>query len=126
VPLQRGGGQPVSRPLNAGPAFAWAAQIDPAQAKKLAARIFESYFVQCLDISQDQILRTCLDDCDLSWAAFASARAQGLPAELLRRQVDESIRCGVFGSPFFIVDGEPFFGVEKLPVVEDWLATGGW
>jgi 2-hydroxychromene-2-carboxylate isomerase len=40
--------------------------------------------------------------------------------------VDDSIRCGVFGSPFFIVDGEPFFGVEKLSVVEDWLATGGW
>jgi 2-hydroxychromene-2-carboxylate isomerase len=40
--------------------------------------------------------------------------------------VDDSIRRGVFGSPFFIVDGESFFGVEKLPVVEDWLATGGW
>jgi 2-hydroxychromene-2-carboxylate isomerase len=49
----------------------------------------------------------------------AAMRASG-------RNVDDSLAKGVFGSPFFIVDGEPFFGVEKLPVVEQWLATGGW
>jgi 2-hydroxychromene-2-carboxylate isomerase len=96
------------------------------RAKQLAGRIFESYFVRCLDIADDEVLRACLDECDLSWPAFESARAQGRAAELLRRNVDDSITCGVFGSPFFIVDGEPFFGVEKLSVVEDWLATGGW
>jgi len=31
-----------------------------------------------------------------------------------------------FISPFVIVDGEPFFGVEKLELVEEWLQTGGW
>jgi 2-hydroxychromene-2-carboxylate isomerase len=116
----------VSRPLNAGRAFAWASQVDPERAKRLAGRIFDSYFVRCLDIADDQVLRTCIDESGLSWLEFEAARAQGHAADLLRRNVDDSIRCGVFGSPFFIVDGESFFGVEKLPVVEDWLATGGW
>ena len=85
-----------------------------------------SYFVRCLDIGADSVLSACMRKAELSWHAFEAARAEGTPARLLRRNVDDSIRRGVFGSPFFIVDGEPFFGVEKLPVVEEWLATGGW
>jgi len=32
----------------------------------------------------------------------------------------------VFGSPFIVVDGEPFWGVDRLEQIEKWLATGGW
>ena len=44
----------------------------------------------------------------------------------LRRETDRAIAGGVFGSPFIIVDGEPFWGSDRLPQVERWLATGGW
>lgn len=117
---------PTSRPVEAGRAYAWAKQIDPAAAKRLAGLIFRSYFVRCLDISEDSVLRTCVSEAGLSWPAFEAARFEGTPAKLLRHNVHDSIQRGVFGSPFFIVDGEPFFGLEKLPVVEEWLATGGW
>ena len=33
---------------------------------------------------------------------------------------------GVFGSPFIIVDGEPFWGNDRLAEVREWLQTGGW
>jgi 2-hydroxychromene-2-carboxylate isomerase len=39
---------------------------------------------------------------------------------------DEALRKGVFGSPFFIVDGEPFWGNDHLDQVERWIETGGW
>ena len=39
---------------------------------------------------------------------------------------DEALRKGVFGSPFFIVDGEAFWGHDHLDQVERWMATGGW
>lgn len=116
----------VSRPVEAGRVFAWAREVDTAAAKCLAGLIFRSYFVRGLDIAEDTVLEECVSGAALSWAAFEAARAAAKPAELLRRNVDRSIQNGVFGSPFFIVDGEPFFGVEKLPVVEEWLATGGW
>lgn len=116
----------ASRPVEAGRAFAWAKEIDPQAAKRLADLIFRSYFVRCLDIAQDSVLSACVSEAELSWKAFEAARADGRPAQLLRRNVDESLKRGVFGSPFFIVDGEPFFGLEKLPVVEEWLTTGGW
>ena len=44
----------------------------------------------------------------------------------LREATDEALARGVFGSPFFIVDGEPFWGHDRLEHVERWLATGGW
>ena len=31
-----------------------------------------------------------------------------------------------FSSPFVIVDGEPFWGADRLDHVEAWLTTGGW
>lgn len=126
VAFERPSPPPTSLPVEAGRAFAWANEMDPAAAKRLAALIFSSYFVRCLDIAEDRVLSACVGEAGLSWKAFEAARAAGTPAELLRRNVDDSIRHGVFGSPFFIVDGEPFFGLEKLPVVEEWLATGGW
>jgi 2-hydroxychromene-2-carboxylate isomerase len=44
----------------------------------------------------------------------------------LRAATDEALARGVFGSPFFIVDGEPFWGHDRLEHVDRWLATGGW
>ena len=126
VAFERLGPHPASRPVEAGRLFAWANSIDPIVAKRLAGLVFSSYFVRCLDIAEDTVLSVCVSEAGLSWQAFEAARAEGTPAALLRHKVDESIQRGVFGSPFFIVDGEPFFGVEKLPVVEAWLATGGW
>ena len=41
-------------------------------------------------------------------------------------QSDAGIERGVFGSPFVIVDGEPFWGADRLDQVDGWLATGGW
>ena len=46
--------------------------------------------------------------------------------DALRRVNDEAIASGVFGSPFIIVDGEPFWGMDRLDQVDRWLATGGW
>ena len=60
----------------------------------------------------------CVSDAGLSWEGFQSARAAGTAAALLERNAGESIGKGVFGSPFFIVDGEPFFGLKKLPVLD--------
>ena len=39
---------------------------------------------------------------------------------------DEAIAKGVFGSPFFLVDGEPFWGHDRLDQLDRWLATAGW
>jgi len=32
----------------------------------------------------------------------------------------------VFGSPYYVVDGEPFWGHDRLADLGRWLETGGW
>jgi 2-hydroxychromene-2-carboxylate isomerase len=42
----------------------------------------------------------------------------------LKRANDEAIAAGMFGAPFFVVDGEPFWGNDRKPQIERWLAGG--
>ena len=44
----------------------------------------------------------------------------------LKKETKVAVERGVFGSPFFFVDGEPFWGVDRLDDIEQWLGTGGW
>ncbi|MDP2007433.1 MAG: 2-hydroxychromene-2-carboxylate isomerase [Rubrivivax sp.] len=42
----------------------------------------------------------------------------------LKRVNDEAIAAGIFGAPWFVVDGEPFWGNDRRPQIERWLASG--
>ena len=44
---------------------------------------------------------------------------------IARQQGEQAIARGVFGSPWIFVDGEPFWGSDRLPMVERWL-EGAW
>jgi 2-hydroxychromene-2-carboxylate isomerase len=46
--------------------------------------------------------------------------------ERLKTEVDAAVAAGVFGSPFIIIDGEQFWGADRLAQVERWLAKGKW
>ena len=58
--------------------------------------------------------------------ALLAAVADPAIKERLKRSTAAAIERGVFGSPFVFVDGEPFWGADRLPQVDAWLARGGW
>jgi 2-hydroxychromene-2-carboxylate isomerase len=107
-------------------AFYWLDGRDAAPAKALARALFRSYFVEGRDISD---LETVLAICEQAGISAAGARA-GIahPAtkERTRNEVEQALAKGVFGSPFVIIDGEPFWGSDRLDQIERWLRTGGW
>ena len=37
---------------------------------------------------------------------------------------DAAIARGVFGAPFFMIDGEPFWGNDRRAQIERWLEKG--
>jgi len=39
---------------------------------------------------------------------------------------DAALGRGMFGAPYVIIDGEPFWGADRLPQIEKWLETGGF
>ncbi|OAI51879.1 hypothetical protein AYO46_06960 [Betaproteobacteria bacterium SCGC AG-212-J23] len=42
--------------------------------------------------------------------------------EKTKSEVDAAIAKGVFGSPYFVADGEPFWGIDRFDQLERWLA----
>jgi len=107
-------------------AYYWLADRDPATARGLAQALYRAAFAEGRPI-------TAVDDvvavaAPLGIAGDALRQAVEDPAvkARLRQETEQAIARGVFGSPFIIVDGEPFWGSDRLPQVERWLATGGW
>jgi hypothetical protein len=45
----------------------------------------------------------------------------GRGAASVRKRTAEALEKGVFGSPFFLVGRESFWGWDRLPMIEAWL-----
>jgi 2-hydroxychromene-2-carboxylate isomerase len=107
-------------------AFYWVSDRDPLLAIKLAQALYHAYFVEDRDISSPEV--TANVAAKLGVDKDQILRALGEPAvkQRLATEVDAAIERGVFGSPFFIIDKEPFWGSDRLDQIDRWLATGGW
>ena len=107
-------------------AFYWVADRDPAQARKLAKALYKAYFVEGVDIGAPAAVLEVAKSAGVDTAQLAAALEDPAVKDRAKREVDAAIAAGVFGSPFFIVDGEPFWGVDRLPMLEQWVKSGGW
>ncbi len=107
-------------------AFYWVNDRDPSAARALAKALYKAYFVEGKDIGAPQAVVEIAKSVGVDAAALAAALDDPAVKERGKREVDAAIAAGVFGSPFFVVDGEPFWGVDRIPMVEDWVRIGGW
>jgi 2-hydroxychromene-2-carboxylate isomerase len=117
---------PPASPLPAGRAFWWLRRHHPDRAKPFAQTAYRAYWAEGRDIGSVEAVVAIAREADAAADDLRSAFGSDEPAALLRAGVEDALAKGVFGSPFFLVDGEPFFGVEKLESMEEWLARGGW
>ncbi|MEO8754616.1 MAG: 2-hydroxychromene-2-carboxylate isomerase [Casimicrobiaceae bacterium] len=104
----------------------WAKQKNPAAAASTARALYRAFFVEGLDISKADVAADVAGKAGFDRDAARAAIDDPAIKDALKREVDAAIAAGVFGSPFVIVDGEPFWGVDKFDQVERWLATGGY
>ena len=116
---------PVST-VSAARVFLWLDARDPAAAKRLAAAFFEAYFVEGLNISLADVVVAVAVGQGLDAAAVTAAMSDPAMKEALKAEVDAALAAGVFGAPFFFVDGEPFWGADRLDQMDRWLAEGGF
>ena len=99
--------------IGSGPGFLAAA---------IASRVGESGAVSGVDLSEPAQLRSLLVESGVDVAAAEAAYTNALWKDRLRRENDLAIANGVFGAPFFIVDGEPFWGNDRRVQLEAWLS----
>jgi 2-hydroxychromene-2-carboxylate isomerase len=106
-------------------AFYWADAQDPARARGLALALFRAYFTQGIDISDAEATVAVCARSGFDPDAVRAGIVDPAVKDRLRAEVDKGLAKGVFGSPYIIVDGEPFWGSDRLEQVDRWLA-GGW
>jgi 2-hydroxychromene-2-carboxylate isomerase len=110
--------------LAAARTFLWLKDARRPEALPFLHAAFRTYFVRGRDISQDPVLHDLWRECGLDPDAVKEAISQPALKEKLKALGDESLARGVFGAPFIFVDGEPFWGNDRLPQIERWLASG--
>jgi 2-hydroxychromene-2-carboxylate isomerase len=106
-------------------AFYWVGDKDRDLAKKLAQALFHAYFAEDRDISNPEVTCNVAAKLGLDKGELAQALNDAAVKERLKTEVDAAIERGVFGSPYIVVDGEPFWGSDRLEQVEQWL-TKPW
>jgi 2-hydroxychromene-2-carboxylate isomerase len=111
--------------LAASRACIWLEQ-DHDKAKALAQAVFHAHWGEGRDIARPGDIADIALPLGIERQALLAAVADPAIKERLKQATQAAIERGVFGSPFILVDGEAFWGADRLDQVERWLAGGGW
>lgn len=93
--------------------------LDAGVLPAYARATFEAYWGDLKDISQPEILAEICSQAGLDAQEFFRRITEADVKDRLRKNTEELIRRGGFGSPTIFVDGDDmYFGNDRLPLVE--------
>ena len=107
-------------------AFYWLDESDSAAAKELALALYAKAFGEGGDIAHAGEVTEIAVGLGHDRNAVGAALQDPEIKARLREITDQALERKIFGSPFFFVDDQAFWGHDRLPHLEQWLETGGW
>lgn len=120
---------PTQFPLatqNAARAYYWLHGEDCALARQFAHAVFHALFVDNRDVSAPETVLEIGAKIGVDRNRLEIALQSPEMKERLKQEVDAALALGVFGAPYIVIDGQPFFGADRLPQIEKWLETCGF
>jgi 2-hydroxychromene-2-carboxylate isomerase len=91
-------------------------------ALELAGAVMRGLWAEDRNISDDDTLAQIASGCGFDGRMLVkSAQTAGVQAQY-ERNTDEAMAASVFGAPWYVVDGESFWGQDRLDFVERALA----
>jgi len=94
----------------------------PDAAMRIAGAVFTAVWVQQRNIADEQVLAALLAECSLDAARLEQSYSQAVQ-ERYEANTRQAIATGVFGAPSYVIDGEIFWGQDRLDFVERKLGT---
>jgi carboxymethylenebutenolidase len=88
-----------------------AARDAGADVAGLTRAILGAVWQRDLNIADEEVLSQLLKELNLDESLLEYSKDLD---RQLDKETDDAIEAGVFGSPFYIVDGEPFWGQDRL------------
>jgi 2-hydroxychromene-2-carboxylate isomerase len=110
--------------VGASRAVLWLQQHRPEKANEFVHAVFRAFFQDDRDIADAAVVAQVAQSIGLDGPALMEAAQAPAIKDELRRRVEEAVAFGVFGAPTIVVDGEVFWGNDRLPQIERWLASG--
>ncbi|MEO9904256.1 2-hydroxychromene-2-carboxylate isomerase [Nisaea sp.] len=102
------------------------------QTDRLAHGFLEAHWADDADLSDRETLLAIAASAGIDGAALIEAAGAEEVAARHRANTEEAIARGFFGSPTYVVDGDPFYGQDRLelvaralekPFANDWAPT---
>ncbi|MCL4226392.1 MAG: 2-hydroxychromene-2-carboxylate isomerase [Myxococcales bacterium] len=94
----------------------------PAAVPAFALALFRAYWAEDQDISADPVIAGAAGAAGLAGAAVVAAIDQPETKDQLRATTDEAVRRGAFGAPALFVGDTLFWGNDRLPLLEAYVA----
>ena len=98
----------------------------PARQEELTLALYRAYMVDDRDISSPEVTADVAALAGMDREKVLAVIADPLMKEKLKVETEAAIARGVFGSPYIIADGEPFWGFDRLEHIDRWLRDGAW
>ena len=123
VPFAEPPGFPIAA-LAAARAVVWLDDAAPEQAPRLARALYDAHWGRGEDIREPAQVAAIAAPLGIDLAALIAAVQTPEIKDRLKRRVEDSLAAGVFGSPFVFVEGEPFWGADRIDQLDWWLGGG--
>lgn len=113
-------------PLLAERAFLFIKDQDEDMARIFAKRVYRRLFAEATDMTAIDAIAALSAEIGADRAAVCAAIESPVYKERLKLETEKAAERGVWGTPTVDVDGELFWGSDRLALVDEWLARGGW
>jgi 2-hydroxychromene-2-carboxylate isomerase len=104
----------------------WIKQAAPQLVGTFVRQVTLAYFSGPAAINEPQWLAAQVQALGLDGDAAMAACEDPARKDELKAACEQAMVQGVFGAPWIVIDGEAFWGNDRLPQVELWLANGGF
>ncbi len=94
------------------------------QAVAFCKAVYRAYFVDGQNISRPEVLAPIAEAIGIAGQELVDGSNNNLIKEQLKTEIEIAMTRGVFGSPFMIVDDEPFWGFDRFEQLEAFLKNG--
>jgi 2-hydroxychromene-2-carboxylate isomerase len=109
---------------NAARVFWWLHDGDAARAVAWARACLRAYFARGVNLSKVQALKGLAREFGLDADQAEAVWNDPVWKERLKQANEAAVAAGMFGAPYIVIDGEPFWGNDRKAQIERWLAQG--
>ena len=98
-------------------------QFDTDKAMEVILRFMEGCWVENRDMGSPDEIKKSLETCDLDGSLILQTASKEEASKALEENTQRAIDADVFGVPSYVIEGEVYWGQDRLNFLEDHLSS---